>query len=295
VALAPDALPLSPRPTTRPALFPQSGIAILRGETRLGDEIWCRCDHGPHGLEPLAAHAHADALSIELRVGGVEILADPGTGCYQSEPAWRNYFRSTLAHNALELDGQDQSVAGGMFFWQKPARSRLIAATGLDSGPVAEWRATHDGYRRLPSRASHERSVTLDRAEPGLAVTDRLDLARRGRCRLAFHFGPAVEVSLEGTVARLRWPAGAIARSASMSLPEGLAWSLARGSVEPPLGWYSAGFGRREPAWTLLGEGNVEGHVEFETRIAFDRDPTAGTAAIASAMTGRLASSSSHR
>ncbi|MGH6883839.1 MAG: heparinase II/III family protein, partial [Hypericibacter sp.] len=236
-----------------------------------------------------------DALSIELRIGGVEILADPGTGCYQSEPGWRNYFRSTLAHNALELDGQDQSVAGGMFFWLKPAKARLIAATALDSGPVAEWRAAHDGYRRLPSRASHERSVTLDRTEPGLAVLDRLTLGQRSRCRLAFHFGPAVEVSLEGIVARLRWPAGFATRSAAMTLPGGLAWSLTRGSVEPPRGWYSAGFGRREPAWMLLGEGNAEGNIEFATRIAFDRDPTAGTAVIAGAMTGRLASSSSHR
>jgi hypothetical protein len=294
-ALAPDALPLSPRPTARPALFPQAGSAILRGETRSGDEIWCRCDHGPHGLAPLAAHAHADALSVELRIGGVEILADPGTGCYQSEPAWRDYFRSTLAHNTLELDGQDQSVAGGMFFWLKPARSRLIAATGLDAGLVAEWRAAHDGYRRLPSRASHERSVILDRAEPGLTILDRLSLARRSAGRLAFHFGPAVEVSLEGPVARLQWSLGGVTRSASMTLPEGLAWSLARGSIEPPFGWYSPGFGRREPAWALLGEGSVEGNIEFRTRIAFDSDPTAGTAAIASAMTGRLASSSSHR
>jgi hypothetical protein len=294
-ALAPEPLALAPRPATRPALFPEAGIAILRAETRSGDEIWCRCDHGPHGLAPLAAHAHADALSIELRIGGIEILADPGTGCYQSAPHWRDYFRSTLAHNGLELDGQDQSVAGGMFLWLKPARSRLIAVSGLETGPVAEWRAAHDGYRRLAARASHERSVRLDRTEPALTIRDRLDLAGRSTCRLAFHFGPAVDVRLEGGAAHLSWSEGTSMRAALMDLPAGLAWSLWRGSVKPPLGWYSVGFGRRQPAWSLLGEGSVEGAVEFKTRIAFDGNPSAGAAAVASATAGRLASSPSHR
>ena len=50
------------------------------------DEIWCRCDGGPHGYLSIAAHAHADALSVEVRYGGVDILADPGTYCYHGEP-----------------------------------------------------------------------------------------------------------------------------------------------------------------------------------------------------------------
>ena len=53
------------------------------------DELWCRADHGPHGYLSIAAHAHADALAIEVRVGGVDVLADPGTYCYGADPAWR--------------------------------------------------------------------------------------------------------------------------------------------------------------------------------------------------------------
>ncbi|MST34736.1 hypothetical protein GHK86_18660, partial [Acidimicrobiaceae bacterium USS-CC1] len=61
----------------------------------------------------IAAHAHADALAVEVRHGGVDVLADPGTYCYHGEPAWRAYFRSTLAHNTLELGGTDQATSGG--------------------------------------------------------------------------------------------------------------------------------------------------------------------------------------
>ncbi len=76
-----------------------------------------------HGFLSIAAHAHADALSVELRYGGVDIFADPGTYCYHGEPEWRSYFRSTIAHNTVEVDGQNQSADGGAFLWLQ-ARER---------------------------------------------------------------------------------------------------------------------------------------------------------------------------
>ena len=74
-------------------------MTLLRTDDEQNPEIWCRCDGGPHGFLSIAAHAHADALSVEVRYGGVDVLADPGTYCYHGDPAWRSYFRSTIAHN----------------------------------------------------------------------------------------------------------------------------------------------------------------------------------------------------
>ena len=84
----------------KPSHFPDAGITILRTGAD-EPEIWCRCDAGPHGFLSIAAHAHADALSIEVRHDGVDVLADPGTYCYHGEPEWRSYFRSTSAHNTV--------------------------------------------------------------------------------------------------------------------------------------------------------------------------------------------------
>ena len=98
------------RPAHRPSRFADAGITILRTEAADSPEIWCRCDGGPHGFLSIAAHAHADALSVEVRYGGVDILADPGTYCYHGEPEWRSYFRSTIAHNTVEVGGQSQST-----------------------------------------------------------------------------------------------------------------------------------------------------------------------------------------
>jgi hypothetical protein len=238
------------RPSQRPAQrmdhLADAGLTILRA-----GEIWCRCDGGPHGFLSIAAHAHADALALEVRHGGVEVLADPGTYCYHGQPRWRSYFRSTLGHNTLELDGKDQSTSGGPFLWTRHARSRVLAVqpvAGAGDG-VARWCAEHDGYRP----AVHRRRVELDAPSRELRVFDEVLTPRRRPCRLAWHLGPRIAVDLLGDRARLSWTGG----SAALQLPPQLSWTLHRGETDPPLGWYSPGFGRREPASTLLGSGTA--------------------------------------
>ena len=86
-----------------------------------GPEIWCRCDGGPHGFLSIAAHAHADALSVEVRHDGVDILADPGTYCYHGEPEWREWFRSTAAHNTVEIGGVSQAVGWSLSLEHPPS------------------------------------------------------------------------------------------------------------------------------------------------------------------------------
>src|SRR5262249_3720795 len=159
----PPLLAADDRPSARTYHFHDSGQVFLCTGTRR-EEIWCRCDHGPHGFLGIAAHAHADALSIEVRVGGVEILADPGTYCYHGDPRWRSYFRSTLAHNTLELLGQAQSTPGGPFLWTEHAQTRLISADGLDETlPQARWEAEHTGYK-TQAGCVHRRTVVLCRS-----------------------------------------------------------------------------------------------------------------------------------
>jgi heparinase II/III-like protein len=245
------------RPSRRPGHFADAGLTILRaGEGE--DEIWCRCDGGPHGFLSIAAHAHADALSVELRHGGVDVLADPGTYCYHGEPDWRSYFRSTAGHNTLELDGENQSASGGPFLWTRHARSRVLVAHARPGG-VSRWIAEHGGYGRPGRAVVHRRCVELDAAAGELTVRDEVRSGTGHQWRLSFHLGPHVDVELDGRCARLRWPQGAGQRAATLELPGELTWAVHRGELEPPLGWYSAGFGRREPAATLVGRGWLPG------------------------------------
>jgi hypothetical protein len=264
-------IPAGHRPATPlPNRFADAGMVLLRAEPHTEDEIWCRCDHGPHGYLSIAAHAHADALSIELRCGGVEILVDPGTYTYQGEAAWRSYFRSTIGHNCLELAGQDQSVAGGPFMWTRSTGGTEVTTSGLDGGPKAVWRAAHDGYQRLSPGARHERTVTLHRDARRLVVEDAVASSGRHDCRLAFHLGPEVECHLDGNLAQLAWQTSAGRLRAVMRLPETLDWSAVCGQSEPPLGWYSPCFGTKLPIVALVGRGQVAGGERLITDLRIE-------------------------
>jgi len=251
--------PVARRPQTRPSHFADAGLTILRASRRGSDgQLWCRCDGGPHGFRSIAAHAHADALSLEVRHDGVDVLADPGTYCYHGQPEWRSYFRSTLGHNTLELDGRDQSGSGGPFMWTRHARSRILLAA--HEGGVAQWCADHDGYARRGSAAVHRRSVELDSTKRELRVFDEVLSPRRHPCRLTFHLGPSIRAEMAGNEARLSWTGRGREHAAVLELPAELSWTAHRGETDPPLGWYSAGFGRREPVYTLLGSGLAGGN-----------------------------------
>ncbi|HZX01797.1 alginate lyase family protein, partial [Kribbella sp.] len=232
------------RPAERPGHFSDAGLTILRSK-----KVWCRADAGPHGFLSIAAHAHSDALSLEVRVDGVDVLADPGTYCYHGEEQWRNYFRSTIAHNTVEVAGTEQSTWGGPFLW-------LRAATGtvLHRSPTS-WDAEHDGYAPV----THRRTATLE--NDVLRVADALDAA--ADVRIAWHLGP--EVDFNQAVGRLEWPTG----SAVVELPAALTWTTYHGSNDPLLGWYSPRFGHKLPTTTLLGTGTLSADTPAVTTFRF--------------------------
>lgn len=269
--IAPARVQSAPRPSAAPRVFADAGIHLLRTPVEDGPEIWCRCDGGPHGFLSIAAHAHADALSIEVRHDGVEVLADPGTYCYHGEPTWRSYFRSTLAHNAVEIDGTSQSVETGPFMWGTHASARVVESSVGDL-PTQHWTAQHSGYVRLDPALRHVRTVSLHRPSRRLVINDVLTSTSHHTARLAFHLGPEVTAVLPTTPASpamLRWAGDAGDVEARLYLPGGLTWSAHRGEADPVLGWYSPRFGERVPTTTLIGEGPVGTSAEFCTQLVF--------------------------
>ncbi|HEX4254928.1 MAG TPA: alginate lyase family protein [Streptosporangiaceae bacterium] len=276
------------RPGERPSRFADAGITLLRTDGAHDPEIWCRLDGGPHGFLSIAAHAHADAMSAEVRYDGVDVLADPGTYCYHGDPAWRSYFRSTIAHNTLEVGGSNQSGDGGPFLWLRHANGRELEV--IDTGDVAGWTADHDGYLALKPPVRHRRSVWLDRASRLIDIVDEVD----GACdvRLAFHLGPDVLAELGEGCAMLRWPDAVTPGAAWMELAPQLRWTLHRGETDPILGWYSAGLGHRTPAYTLLGCGNVAAGTPLTSRLQFlDTDKTEKQIVISSVVSTAAADS----
>ena len=249
--------------------FDDAGLVLLRTRARDVPEIWCRCDGGPHGFLSIAAHAHADALSVEVRHDGVEILADPGTYCYHGDPAQRQWFRSTRrAQHARARRSRPVGVGRPLPLGQ-PGRHDDTGLPGGRRRRPQRWVAEHDGYRRLAQPAVHRRAVTLDQDERLLTVVDTVDVAAEVPVRLSWHLGPDVSADLDGDTARLAWRLGAHVRRATLVLPHDLRWSAHRGEPDGPLGWYAPGLGRAVPATSLVGAGTVSASARLVTVLLF--------------------------
>ena len=161
-------------------------------------------------MEDVGVGAH-DLLVQRLETHpAVDVLADPGTYCYHGEPAWRQWFRSTAAHNTLEVAGTDQSEPGGPFMWASHAAARVLESrTG---GRLQSWTAEHDGYRRPPVPATHRRAVSLDAHTRTLTVADTLHTFTDVPVRLSWHLGPDVA---EALVANHGWTYAIVTEAAA--------------------------------------------------------------------------------
>ena len=97
-------------PAARSLAFPDGGLYVLADSQPYAQAMVV--DAGPQGVGR-SGHGHADALSLRLTMDGRRWLVDSGSGVYISkDPADRNTFRGTGAHNTLRVDGVDQAVAG---------------------------------------------------------------------------------------------------------------------------------------------------------------------------------------
>lgn len=247
----------------RPRSLPESGYHLLRrGAADAGDCVSVAFDCGALGFLSIAAHGHADALSLVLRVGGVDLLVDPGTYDYFTYPRWREYFRSTRAHNTIVIDDCDQSERLGPFLWGRRAEARLIEWAPTDQGGrvVAE----HNGYARLPDPVIHRRTVSLDEGHPTLEVTDEIDAAAKHAVTQFWHFSEHCRVAREApNRVRADFGAGAI----TLILDPQLTAETYVGSEDPIAGWVSRGYHRKAPAMTVAGRARIHGRARFVTRI----------------------------
>jgi hypothetical protein len=216
-----------------------------------------RSGWGPHdshlvfdcgGLGMLTGgHSHADALSVVLFSNGREILTDPGTYVYNGALSWRDYFRSTRAHNTATVDENDQAKTSGTFRWAKRFNSRNGRLRGRNMDYVE---GEHDGYGPLGGIVHRRRLIHI----PGEYWIILDDFTGQGRhiFEFNFHFGAAVRVSSfqdgdSGLVVRGSEsdPLLGIYGSAPMNA------GFACGALAPISGWTSQGYGKKAPSLSL--------------------------------------------
>ncbi|MDZ7724405.1 MAG: alginate lyase family protein [candidate division KSB1 bacterium] len=151
-----DALQIT-MPQSALTYLPDSGYAVIRQNQPFQQHMVM--DAGPLGFGKLAAHGHADALSVFLNVSGQPVLVDSGTWLYLGAGQERDTFRGTAAHNTLIIDGQDQSVPLGPFQWGRRAQAGFEHVFEDDARIILN--AKHNGYRKQTGTV--HRSVEFDK------------------------------------------------------------------------------------------------------------------------------------
>ncbi|MGQ0539504.1 MAG: alginate lyase family protein [Gemmatimonadaceae bacterium] len=144
-----------PRYGTR--AFADGGVYVMRdGWSERSNHLVV--DAGQHRFMN-GGHAHADALSFVLDVGGRATFVDPGTYTYTVSARERDEFRSSAVHNAATVDGLGSGEPDGPFHWRRAATSRvLVWAPGAD---VDVFEGAHDGFEGLPSPVRYTRAIVF--------------------------------------------------------------------------------------------------------------------------------------
>jgi Heparinase II/III-like protein/Heparinase II/III N-terminus len=172
------------------ALFPQSGVAVLRHEG--WEALYFAIPNGAHGK---GSHTHNDKLSFVLRLNGEELFSDSGTGVYSREWARRNRFRSTAAHNTVLIDGVEQNrilpEAKYLFSLGNEAQVTPIQYQQIPEGFILS--ASHFGYHQL--NVTHCRRLKL--TSDGLVVEDILVGTGEHQFELSLHISPRHRVETQ--------------------------------------------------------------------------------------------------
>lgn len=213
-------------------VFRHSGYTVLRTESG----VFFALNHSPLGMPPLYNHGHADALSITLSKDGKEILIDPGTYRYNTEPEYRKYFKGTRAHNTVTVDRLDQAVQESSFIWSHPYKTDLLSIS--EQNDRFFIKAVHDGYSRLKEPVRHKRSIFFF-DKTNFLIKDTFSGQGSHDFELIFHFHPDVLLSKTNGW----WLIDNNGVKVFMRLLGERDFLLLKGQTDPLLGWYSPAYG----------------------------------------------------
>ncbi|WNS43760.1 alginate lyase family protein [Paenibacillus sp. MMS20-IR301] len=242
-------------PSVSSVAFPQTGYYIMRDRQQ-----YLFFDAAPMG----GAHGHADALNLEWMWKQQLLFTDTGRYTYE-EGEWRRYFKSTLAHNTITVDGEDQTPYVSSQQWGEPlAGARTLR---YESGSRYHFiDAAHDGYTRLPGPVVHRRWVLSGKDIPLMLIADWLEGDAAHSLEQRFHLHPEAVPRLSAedgrTTASVTYPGSGVKLN--------MIWTTSgltdeRFSVTKQEGWVSEIYGSKSEIPVLAGKADFAGRAGILT------------------------------
>ncbi|MEO4015018.1 heparinase II/III family protein [Pseudomonas rossensis] len=139
-------------------VFDEGGFAVLRNKNAMAMLRYPRFRFRP---------SQADALHVDLWVGGNNLLRDAGTYSYNTDAKWLNYFPGTQAHNTVQFDNRDQMPRISRFLFGSWLKTSYLEPLQVSESGVSFAAGYKDALK-----SEHKREIQL--SADSLTVVDHI-------------------------------------------------------------------------------------------------------------------------
>ena len=241
-------------------IFPDAGYAFLDN----GAKAYVAFDFGAFSRCEASNHAHCDALSFELWANGQRVVVDPGIYLpWHDHRDWSGYFRSTNAHNTVEIDGMEQSKLSEAFDHRLAARTRLVRYARCNASVAAV--AECSPYRRNGDGVRHTREICLEGEQ--MIIRDRVIGTGLHRLAWSFQFAPDIELTYQNKLLTGLSPRGKKLFMLATHTSQQVRLQLFYGHKTPLRGWVSRDSCEAIPAPMASYSACAELPFEMESRF----------------------------
>jgi uncharacterized heparinase superfamily protein len=231
-----------------PRAFPQTGYFLWVSPDEREKII---VDAGEVSVGYNTAHAHCDMLSYELWLDGRPFVVDSGVHGYGGD-AFREYCRSTRAHNTVMFDGREQSEVWGTF--RMARRAEPVSAGEICSDDQALWSFRGKCRPYYDERMIHERAIRRT-ADGAWVFRDKVSCSAARLAASFIHLHPDVKarkINEEGTTVECQVPTSEETLRIIVQPFEAEGVSIVCGEKAPIQGWYFPDFGVARPSATII-------------------------------------------
>lgn len=159
------------------------GVAVFGNKLKPENQLYLLFTAGYHST----THKHADDLSFILNYGKTEFFVDSGKYNYNFNDPYRNYFRSTMAHNTITVDNQSY-----------PLIKELVNKSKIDSFKIGSDYSYVSGSHVLYTGVKVRRTVIYLKKVNSVLIHDVMESKNSHSYTEAFNIGKDVQISKTG-------------------------------------------------------------------------------------------------
>lgn len=204
----------------------------------------------------LGTHTHNDRLSFELALDKDDIIVDPGAFVYTPDPEKCNEFHSTIKHNTIVVDGEEQNLLSKENVFLLTKNSKTTDFELVDNEKF------EGGYETLMGAMSHRRMLHLN--EDSIVINDTV--SKKGSNHLSvlsFHLSPEVGVEQRGDEV--------VIESSSFGISMSFDLNDTSSHIVIEDDTYSPSYGVLQPSKTVRLMFNFNDSITIQTKIKWQR------------------------